>query len=200
VKLLRGATERAEACDRDDIIELLSSHAAVLPGRRVRNKFRLSIDLVGKGYHAFNNAYLTDELAIRSELPTRDGLFRAVGYAPTESAPPTVALIHGDLTALRRPLVHVHMACLFGDAFGSLLCDCRRRLDGAVAAMVREGAGVIIYAKPEPPATFGCARDEPIDAALAAGLLRTAGVQRLRLSAQWGSLADQLRARGLELE
>jgi GTP cyclohydrolase II len=97
--------------------------------------------------------------------------------------------------------VHIHVACLFGDAFGSLLCDCRRELDDAASAIVRDGAGVIIYAKPEEPAPVECARGEQIDGVLIAGLLRAAGVRRLRLldDGRDARLRPALRACGLEV-
>jgi 3,4-dihydroxy 2-butanone 4-phosphate synthase / GTP cyclohydrolase II len=122
-----------------------------------------------------------DELAVSCMLPTNDGMFRAVGYAPADTDPATVALVHGDLAACEMPLVHVHVACLFGDAFGSLLCDCRRELDAAASAIARDGAGVIIYAKPQRATPIACMRREPIDSALVAGLLRAAGVREFRL-------------------
>lgn len=142
-----------------------------------------------------------DELSVSCALPTKGGVFRAVGYGPAEEDPPTVALIHGDPSAHELPLVHVHVACLFGDAFGSLLCGCRRELDRAVSEIVREGAGVIIYAKPEAAAPVACARGERIDAMLAAGLLRAAGVSALRLVDDRGDtrLRDELRSHGLEV-
>jgi hypothetical protein len=140
-----------------------------------------------------------DELAVGCELPTRDGLFRAVAHASAERPGATVALIHGDPASLERPLVYAHVACLFGDAFGSLLCSCRAELDAAVAAIVAEGAGVIIYTKPDQPATGSCARRERTDAAVAAGLLRAARVRSLRLSGQSAPFADDLRARGMVL-
>jgi 3,4-dihydroxy 2-butanone 4-phosphate synthase/GTP cyclohydrolase II len=122
-----------------------------------------------------------DELAVSCALPTRDGMFRAVGYGSPDADPATVALIHGKPTSDEFTLVHVHIACLFGDAFGSLLCNCRRELDQAASTIIREGAGVIIYAKPAESAPFACARSLAIDPVLVAGLLRTAGVRRLRL-------------------
>lgn len=141
------------------------------------------------------------ELAISCALPTRDGTFRTVGYAPGEEHPATVALIHGDPIAQKLPLVHVHIACLFGDAFGSVLCDCREQLDHAARLINEDGAGVIIYARPEAPVSVGCASEETIDAVLVAGLLRAAGVQRLRLLdyGQATRLRDELEACGLEV-
>jgi 3,4-dihydroxy 2-butanone 4-phosphate synthase / GTP cyclohydrolase II len=96
------------------------------------------------------------ELSVSCALPTTGGMFRAVGYASVPGDPATVALIHGDPAARRMPLVHVHVACLFGDAFGSLLCDCRLELDAAASAIARAGAGVIIYAKPRQPTAAAC--------------------------------------------
>jgi 3,4-dihydroxy 2-butanone 4-phosphate synthase/GTP cyclohydrolase II len=139
------------------------------------------------------------QLAVGCQLPTRDGLFRAVGHGAAEGDPATIALIHGNPALLAHPLVHVHVACLFGDAFGSLLCNCRRELDAAVGAMLDDGAGVIIYAKSSRAEPAVCTRNERINSALAAGLLRTVGVRDLRLSTCSAWLADELRTCGLEV-
>jgi hypothetical protein len=141
------------------------------------------------------------ELAVSCTLPTRQVMFRAIGYASAEGEPATVALVHGDPSTRALPLVHVHVACLFGDAFGSLLCDCRRRLDRAGAAIAADGAGVVIYGKPEQPEPTTCACDGQLDAVLVAGLLRSAGVSRLRLlgADRNARLPRELRACGLEV-
>jgi 3,4-dihydroxy 2-butanone 4-phosphate synthase/GTP cyclohydrolase II len=39
----------------------------------------------------------------------------------------------------------VHSECLIGDVFGSQRCDCGRQLDIALAAIAREGRGVVVY-------------------------------------------------------
>jgi hypothetical protein len=85
--------------------------------------------------------------------------------------------VHGDPG--RDPasaLVHTHVACLLGDTFGSLLCDCHERLDGAARAIVAAGAGVIVYVKPRPADPFVCPAGAPVDPALAQGLLGRAGL------------------------
>ena len=142
-----------------------------------------------------------DELSVSCALPTTDGIFRAVGYGALDDDAATVALIHGDPAGGETPLVHVHVACLFGDVFGSLLCDCGRQFDRAVSEIAAEGAGVIIYAKPQQPAPAACARGERIDAVVVAGLLRAAGVGRIRLLDDRGEsgLREQLRTCGLEV-
>jgi 3,4-dihydroxy 2-butanone 4-phosphate synthase/GTP cyclohydrolase II len=142
-----------------------------------------------------------DELAVSCALPTRSGMFRAVGYGPADVDPATVALIHGNPATDEFPLVHVHVACLFGDAFGSLLCDCRRELEEAASTIIRNGDGVIVYAKPAQSAPMVCARGLEIDPVLVAGLLRTTGVRRLRLLGDGDDprLRDGLRTCGLEV-
>ena len=97
--------------------------------------------------------------------------------------------------------MHVHIACLFGDAFGSLLCDCRRELDEAASTIVRNGAGVIVYAQPTRSVPMVCARGVEIDPVLVAGLLRTTGVRRVRLLDDGDDprLRDGLRRCGLEV-
>lgn len=139
------------------------------------------------------------EVSVGCSLPTRDGAFRAVGYAPAAEDPPTVALVHGDPRSSQTPLVHVHVACLFGDAFGSLLCGCRRKLEDAERAITQAGAGVIVYAKATQPTVAACAREQPVDAAAVAGLLRAVGVSEVRLLDDRGEsrLSAELRSYGL---
>jgi len=46
-------------------------------------------------------------------------------------------------------LARLHSACFTGDVLGSLKCDCGPQLRGALAAMGREGAGVLLYLNQE---------------------------------------------------
>jgi 3,4-dihydroxy 2-butanone 4-phosphate synthase / GTP cyclohydrolase II len=41
----------------------------------------------------------------------------------------------------------VHSECLTGDVFGSLRCDCGPQLDAALAAVARQGRGVVLYVR-----------------------------------------------------
>lgn len=106
------------------------------------------------------------------ELPTLHGAFRAVAETAGRDGGHVVALVHGDPGARPAPLVHTHTACLFGDALGSLLCDCRTRLDAALSAIVAAGAGVLLYAKPAAPPLALCTGQPPLDGAVADPLLR----------------------------
>lgn len=133
------------------------------------------------------------------DLPVRDGLFRTVAYSPADGDAAMVALLHGDPANERDPVVHIHVACLLGGAFDSLLCDCHRRLDAAIQAIFTEGAGVIIYAKPQRRDLMVCTRGVLLDATLAAGLLRACGLSHVRLSAGPEHLSAELEARGLHV-
>jgi 3,4-dihydroxy 2-butanone 4-phosphate synthase/GTP cyclohydrolase II len=132
------------------------------------------------------------------ELPTRAGLFRVMAHVQDATGETTLALVHGDPAGRSAPLVHIHRACLFADAFASLLCPCRASLDRAVSEMVREGAGVCLYSKPS-FSTPECGRSRAVDVAVIAGLLRAAGVSSLRIHAEVPGTIAQLRALGLSV-
>jgi GTP cyclohydrolase II len=53
---------------------------------------------------------------------------------------------YGELGDGRDVLVRLHSACLTGDAFGSLRCDCGPQLRLAMRRIVAEGRGVLLYA------------------------------------------------------
>ena len=132
------------------------------------------------------------------ELPTRVGLFRMLAYVEGGTGETTLALVHGDPGGQRAPLVHVHRGCLLADAFASLLCPCRQLLDQAVADIVREGAGVILYIKPS-LSTPECGRSRTVDVAVITGLLRATGVFSCRIHDEELTTITQLRSLGLSV-
>ncbi len=56
-----------------------------------------------------------------------------------------IAIVLGDPDPSRPVLVRVHSACLTGDLFGSLRCDCGDQLHNALVHLASEGAGVLLY-------------------------------------------------------
>jgi 3,4-dihydroxy 2-butanone 4-phosphate synthase/GTP cyclohydrolase II len=112
------------------------------------------------------------ERVVETGLPTRLGDFVAVGYRSLVDDQQHIALVKGDVVGKDNVLVRVHSECVTGDVFRSRRCDCRHQLEGAVAAIEREGEGVLLYLG---QATCGL------------GLL-----PRLRGSAQIGPPADLL--------
>ena len=87
---------------------------------------------------------LVERVAV-TRLPTRHGDFTAYGYRTAFEGSEHVALVHGDLSGPTPVLTRVHSECLSGDVFGSHRCDCGPQLDEALARIVAEGRGVVVY-------------------------------------------------------
>ncbi len=88
--------------------------------------------------------------AAATTLPTAyGGDFKVVAYENTLDDAQHLALIKGTLDLSRPVLVRVHSECLTGDVFASQRCDCGEQLQAAMALMVQEGAGVLIYLRQE---------------------------------------------------
>ncbi|MFJ8589562.1 bifunctional 3,4-dihydroxy-2-butanone-4-phosphate synthase/GTP cyclohydrolase II [Streptomyces sp. NPDC093595] len=87
------------------------------------------------------------ERAAETRLPTRHGVFRAVGYRSTidGSYVEGVALAMGEIGDGEDVLVRVHSECLTGDVFGSQRCDCGAQLDAALQRIATVGRGVVLY-------------------------------------------------------
>ncbi len=56
-----------------------------------------------------------------------------------------VAIVVGKPSGAEPVLVRLHSACLTGDLFGSLRCDCGDQLRGAVQTMADDGGGILLY-------------------------------------------------------
>jgi GTP cyclohydrolase II len=99
--------------------------------------------------------------AIRAFRQSRVHSLHIVGRAPVplEGAPQTefvvfrggeglrdqVAIIVGNPDLGEAVAVRLHSACLTGDLFGSLKCDCGDQLRGTVKAMAESGGGILLY-------------------------------------------------------
>ncbi|MFY3743038.1 GTP cyclohydrolase II [Anaeromyxobacter sp. Red801] len=84
-----------------------------------------------------------------ARLPTRAGPFRIVAFWNNRDAKEHVALVHGDVVGASDVPVRLHSECLTGDVMGSLRCDCRDQLTEGLAAIQREGRGVLLYLRQE---------------------------------------------------
>lgn len=59
-----------------------------------------------------------------------------------------VSFVFGDIKNTI-PLVRIHSACLFGEAFHSIHCDCKFQLYSSMEKIAEYGSGVVIYAYEE---------------------------------------------------
>src|SRR4029453_18224802 len=156
-------------------------------------------------------------------LPTWAGEF---GLRAFEGASGEVYLVfaYGDIGDGRDLLVRLHSACLTGDAFGSLRCDCGPQLRLAMRQIVAEGRGVLLYAAGHEGRGVGLVaklkaymlQDEghdtvdanrclglPVDSRdfrEAAQVLRAAGVRSSRLLTNNPAKASALRSEGVRGE
>ncbi len=82
-------------------------------------------------------------------VPTKHGVFRFVVFRHAgEPAKEHVAVVAGDVCG-DDVLVRVHSECMTSEVFGSLKCDCAEQLDHALAAIGKEGRGVVLYLRQE---------------------------------------------------
>lgn len=79
------------------------------------------------------------------ELFTRFGRFFAHVYKDLATKEEYLALVKGNVKGKKNVLVRVHSACLTGDVFGSLHCDCGSQLENALQQISRSSAGVLLY-------------------------------------------------------
>ena len=85
------------------------------------------------------------ERIVETRLPTAYGEFTCFGYRSLVDNKHHVAMVKGDVQGKSDVLVRVHSECLTGDVFHSLRCDCGEQLESALAAIEREGEGVLLY-------------------------------------------------------
>jgi 3,4-dihydroxy 2-butanone 4-phosphate synthase/GTP cyclohydrolase II len=88
-------------------------------------------------------------LAAETILPTPQGEFRALAFVNDIDAHEHLVLVKGDIDPDEETLVRVHSQCTPGDIFNSMRCDCRAKLDKAMALVQKEGRGIIIYIQQE---------------------------------------------------
>ncbi len=85
------------------------------------------------------------ERVAEAKLPTEHGEFRVIGFRNRLDGVEHIALVRGDIGNGEEVLTRVHSECLTGDVLGSMRCDCGPQLHAAMAAVGREGRGVVLY-------------------------------------------------------
>ncbi|HEY2981538.1 MAG TPA: GTP cyclohydrolase II [Anaerolineales bacterium] len=89
------------------------------------------------------------KIAAIAELPTRYGMFHIIAFQNARDQKEHVAIVRGKTLNEQDMPVRLHSECLTGDVFGSLRCDCRDQLEGALKMIDSLGRGIVIYLRQE---------------------------------------------------
>ncbi|NQU83782.1 MAG: GTP cyclohydrolase II [Parcubacteria group bacterium] len=84
-------------------------------------------------------------------LPTKYGNFKLYLYNETKSGKEHLALVCGNLDKNNNKYIptRIHSACLTGEVFGSLRCDCQEQLNKSMKILQKNNCGVLIYLNQE---------------------------------------------------
>ena len=70
---------------------------------------------------------------------------RIIAFRPSDGGIEHLAIIIGEPAAEEPVLTRLHSECFTGDLLGSLRCDCGDQLRGAIQAISKAGAGILLY-------------------------------------------------------
>ncbi|MES2907486.1 MAG: GTP cyclohydrolase II RibA [Pseudomonadota bacterium] len=119
------------------IASLSQQSAAQLPFLTVKNS----------DIHAYRELQILDmHIVTRAPVPlenAKDSEF--VIFRGGDGLRDQVAVIVGKPDLSKHTLVRIHSACLTGDLFGSLKCDCGDQLRSSVRLMAEKGGGILLY-------------------------------------------------------
>jgi GTP cyclohydrolase II len=162
------------------------------------------------------------EIVARAKLPLDDlPPTQIVAFRASDDGQEHVALLIGAPGG-KPPLVRLHSECLTGDVFGSLKCDCGPQLKEALRIIGDSGGGVLLYLRQEGRGIglanklrayalqdrgldtvdanrrLGFADDER-DYSHAAAMLRTLGIDAVRLLTNNPNKVGGLEAAGIKV-
>jgi GTP cyclohydrolase II len=89
-----------------------------------------------------------DAFVASTRLPTEHGTV-AVHVHVDEWGKEHLAVAFGAVAGAKDLPVRVHSECFTGEVLGSLKCDCKQQLDGALAYFRDQGRGVLLYLRQE---------------------------------------------------
>ncbi len=162
------------------------------------------------------------ERGVEADMPTEYGHFHIIPFRQKSNGLEHFALIKGEWQEGEPVLVRVHSSCMTGDILGSKRCDCGEQLHKAMQMIEHEGKGVIVYMQQEGRgiglmnklAAYKLQEEgmDTVDANLCLGfkaderdygcgaqILRSLGVQKMRLMSNNPVKRVGLEAYGLEI-
>jgi len=117
--------------------------------KEIAKKFDIKIvsiaDLIA---YRYRHEKLVQRVA-EAKMPTPYGEFSIIAFKSTTDPEEHLALVMGNLETDDSVLVRVHSACLTGEVFRSLRCDCGDQLNEAMRNIAEEGRGVLLYMRQE---------------------------------------------------
>jgi 3,4-dihydroxy 2-butanone 4-phosphate synthase / GTP cyclohydrolase II len=94
-----------------------------------------------------------EEVCVRlvsvADFPSEYGHFRILGFVNNKDDKDHIVVLKGEIGEGIDVLTRIHSACLTGDSFGSLRCDCGPQLHAALVAIEKEGRGILLYHQAE---------------------------------------------------
>ncbi|MCI2422626.1 3,4-dihydroxy-2-butanone-4-phosphate synthase [Saccharopolyspora sp. K220] len=116
----------------------------------------------------------------QTQLPTRYGRLRAIGYRDEATGAEHLALV-SEPAPVSVPLVHVHTECLAGELLGSLRCECSARLDASLDRICSDGGAVVYLRRTRHLGGFETHTTPTCDHGAAAAVLTDLGMTTIRL-------------------
>ncbi len=182
----------------------------------------LSVNAAAVEAHAFDLATRVSRVS-QAPVPIPDNVdCRFVAYRTRLSSTEHIAVVQGTSAPGDAPLVRLHSACLTGDVFHSMRCDCGEQLSSTISRMAQAGGGIVCYLAQEGRGiglsnklkaytlqddgldtldaneALGFARDERLFN-IAAGMLSDLGVARVRLMTNNPDKIAGLKSCGIEV-
>lgn len=88
-------------------------------------------------------------LVALAEFPSRFGDFHVIAFSNTDDDKEHAAVVRGMPWGEADVPVRLHSECLTGDALGSLRCDCRDQLEGALRMLGNMEQWILLYLRQE---------------------------------------------------
>lgn len=145
-----AALEAGPASAAEQAALRLAKWAALLPALLVRATGAPHAEIGLHDIEAYKHALAASLKEVgRACVPLEQaGECEIIAFRPEGGMVEHLAIVIGTPNG-KIPLVRLHSSCLTGDILGSLRCDCGSQLREAMAAIHRDGYGMVVYLNQE---------------------------------------------------